>query len=210
MDTIACRRPAKKPDTRRLSAQSGRQFRYEQQFHFAKLSKLVLVTPLWLSHKPLRIDSGAPLSAYRNIDPATFETAWRIAAPESAREALIPTGWFETWLETTLVSNPETTSDGHFLAPSGPVQDVREHWTAGKPIYDASRITSPVLIVAAEWDIDVRIDMAQDLFNKLDNVPYKRFIEIGQATHMVLLERHRKQAYDEIIMFLNETVRSGQ
>lgn len=169
-----------------------------------KLLKLVLVTPLWLSDKPLRIDAGQPLNAYRTITPAAFEVAWRVAAPEPAREALIPAGWFEIWLQTTLAANPEATPEGQFDAPSGPIQDVRQHWTAGKPLYDPSHIEVPVLIIAAEWDLDVRVDMAQDLFHKLENARYKRFVEVGQATHMLLLERHRMQGYDAIIQFLDE------
>src|SRR3954468_7008370 len=47
----------------------------------ARIEKLILVTPLWLSKEPLRVDAGGPLGAYRIVSPRAFEAAWRGAAP---------------------------------------------------------------------------------------------------------------------------------
>lgn len=171
-----------------------------------RLEKLVLVTPLWLSDGPRRIDPGGPLGAYRVVDVKAFEAGWRIAAPEAERQALIPDGWFEAWAEVTLATDPEPPAPGTIRAPSGAVQDVREHWTAGRPLYDPAAIRSPVLVVAAEWDIDVPIGMAHDLFTRLGNTPCKRLVEIAGGTHMVLMERNRRQAFDAVIGFLDERV----
>lgn len=169
-----------------------------------KVAKLILVTPLWLSKAPLRIDAGGSLGAYRIVSPSAFETAWRSAAPEPARGQLIPEGWFEVWAKATLATDPDSPEPGTVRAPSGAVQDVRTHWTADNPIYDPGTIACPVLIVAAEWDVDVRFDMAHDLFVRLAAAPYKRLVEVGQATHMILLERNRRQAFDAVIGFLDE------
>ena len=175
----------------------------------APVEKLVLVTPLWLSEKPLRIDAGGPLGAYRLVSPRAFEAAWKSPAPEEARGTLIPEGWFETWEKETLATDMGSPMPGTIRAPSGAVQDVREHWTAGRPLYDPSDIGCPVLLVGAEWDIDVRFDMAHDLFVRLTKSPCKRFVEIGQATHMVLMEKNRGQAFDAVIGFLNEGFMRG-
>ena len=175
----------------------------------APVEKLVLVTPLWLSEKPLRIDAGGPLAAYRLVSPGAFEAAWRSPAPEEARGTLIPKGWFETWEKETLATDVSSPVPGTIRAPSGAVQDVREHWTVGRPLYDPSDIGCPVLLVGAEWDVDVRFDMAHDLFVRFTKAPYKRFLEIGQATHMVLMERNRRQAFDAVIGFLNEGFTQG-
>ena len=120
-----------------------------------QVEKLVLVTPLWLSGTPLRIDPGGPLGAYRAVDPKAYGAAWRAAAPEHARQALIPDGWFDAWVEATLATDPGSPVAGTVRAPAGAVQDVRDHWTAGKPLYDPAAITCPVLLVCAEWDVDV-------------------------------------------------------
>jgi pimeloyl-ACP methyl ester carboxylesterase len=171
-----------------------------------RVEKLILVTPLWLSNEPLRIDAGGPLGGYRIVSPRAFEAAWRSAAPEHARQDLIPDGWFEVWEKATLATDQASLYPGAIRAPSGAVQDVRRHWTAGKPIYDPAAIICPVLIVAAEWDADVRFDMAHDLFVRLVGAPYKRLVEIGQGTHMVLMERNRRQVFDAIIGYLGERV----
>jgi len=52
-----------------------------------------------------------------------------------------------------------------------------------------------VLLVHGEWDIDVPIDLAQALFLELRNAPYRQWAEIGEATHLVLLEKNRLLAY---------------
>ena len=169
-----------------------------------RIGKLVLVTPLWLSKTPLRIDPGGRLGAYRLVDPQAYGTAWRAAAPEHARQALIPDGWFESWVRATLATDPDSAAGGKVRAPSGAVQDLRDHWTINKPLYDPAAIACPVLVVCAEWDVDVRFDMAHDLFVRLTGTPYKRLVEIGAATHMVLMERNRKQAFDAIVAFLDE------
>ena len=167
-----------------------------------KVDKLVLVTPLWLSKTPLRIDPGGALGAYRLVDPRAYGSAWRAAAPEHARQALIPDGWFESWVQATLATDPDSPADGKVRAPSGAVQDVRDHWTADRPLYDPAAIACPVLVVCAEWDADVRFDMAHDLFVRLTGAPHKQLVEIGAATHMVLMERNREHAFDAIVAFL--------
>ena len=171
-----------------------------------QVEKLVLVTPLWLSETPLRIDPGGSLGAYRVVDPKAYEAAWRAAAPEHERQALIPEGWFDAWVEATLATDPGSPAAGTVRAPTGAVQDVRDHWTAGRPLYDPAAIARPVLVVCAEWDVDVRFDMAHDLFARLTGVPCKRFVEIGQGTHMVLMEKNRQQAFDAIVAFLDEQI----
>lgn len=169
-----------------------------------RFGRLILVTPLWLSGRPLRFDAGGPIGAYRIVNPQAFEAAWRGAAPEQKRASLIPEGWFDAWVEVTLATDLASPTAGTIRAPSGAVLDVRQHWTAGNPLYDPSAITNPVLLVCAEWDVDVRFDMAQDLFTRLTDARYKRLVEIGQATHMVLMEKNRGQAFDAVIRFLDE------
>jgi pimeloyl-ACP methyl ester carboxylesterase len=169
-----------------------------------KVEKLVLVTPLWLSKVPRRIDPGGPLGAYRTVDPRAYEAAWRVAAPEHERQALIPEGWFDVWLKATLATDSGSPVPGTIRAPSGAVQDVREHWSLDNPLYDPAAITCPVLLVCAEWDVDVPIEMSHDLFVRLTGAPSKRLLVIGQGTHMLLMEKNRQQAFNAVTAFLNE------
>jgi hypothetical protein len=59
-------------------------------------------------------------------------------------------------------------------------------------------------LIHAEWDVDVTFDTTRDFFSRLTAAPYRRWIEIGQGTHMVILEKNRWQVVDSIIEFLRE------
>lgn len=170
--------------------------------HNDKVVRLALIAPLWLTETPPRIDQGGPLGAYRDVDVRRYEQAWRVAAPEDQRAALIPAGWFEVWAEAALASNPRGAEPGTVRAPNGAVQDIREHWAAGRPCYDPADIRAPVLLIHAEWDVDVTLDTVRDLFGRLTGAPYRRWTEIGGGTHMVVLEENRWQVLNAVRAFL--------
>jgi pimeloyl-ACP methyl ester carboxylesterase len=119
---------------------------------------------------------------------------------------LIPPGWFRVWSENTLAIGPRGTAPNTILAPSGAIQDIREYWAASRPFYDPGQIRVPVLLIHAEWDVDVPFDTVRDFFSRLTAAPYRRWIEIGQGTHMVILEENRWQAVNAIVEFLKEEV----
>jgi pimeloyl-ACP methyl ester carboxylesterase len=174
----------------------------------SKIKRLALIAPLWLRETPGRIDPGGDLPAYREVDLWKYEESWRAAAPKDQRDALIPPGWFEVWAENTLATSPPGAVPNTILAPSGAIQDIREYWVTGRPFYDPGEIRVPVLLIHAEWDIDVTFDTTRDFFSKLTSAPYRRWIEIGQGTHMVILEKNRWQAVNSIIEFLREDCRA--
>jgi pimeloyl-ACP methyl ester carboxylesterase len=84
------------------------------------------------------------------------------------------------------------------------LQDNAEYWRAGKPLYNPSRITAPTLIVTAEWDGLTPPALGRALFAQLTQVAAKRFIELGEASHLVMLERNRLQLFREVQLFLDE------
>jgi pimeloyl-ACP methyl ester carboxylesterase len=171
-----------------------------------KIKRLALIAPLWLRETPGRIDQGGDLPAYREVDLWKYEESWRAAAPKDQRDALIPPGWFGVWAENTLAIGRRGALPNTILAPSGAIQDIREYWAAGRPFYDPGEIRVPVLLIHAEWDVDVTFDTARDFFSRLTAAPYRRWIEIGEGTHMVILEKNRWQAVNSIIEFLREDV----
>lgn len=171
-----------------------------------KVRKLGLVAPQWVSDRPIPLDAGGMLGGYRVVRAADARERWIGAAPQWKREALIPQGGFEAWLENTVRSEPdESLRDNESIrAVNGPIQDIREFWAAGKPFYDPGRIEVPVLLIHGEWDIDVPLALAQDYFSHLTGSPDKRWLELGEATHMLMLEKNRRQAYDALARFLAE------
>lgn len=172
--------------------------------HPDRLDALVLVAPLWLSSKPLRFDAGGEICSHRLVTVDAFKAAWLAAAPEERRDDLLPAGLFERWSAVTSATDPAL-PEGTIRAPGGAVADVRHHWTAGHPLYDPTAITAPTLIVRGEWDVDVRRDMAADLFDRLTGTPRRASIEIGGGTHMILMEPSRDLVLDGITSFMERT-----
>jgi pimeloyl-ACP methyl ester carboxylesterase len=175
------------------------------------LDALILVAPLWLSDKPLRFDAGAPLMTHREIEVGAFREAWLGSAPERARSGLLPGGWFDRWCELTAATDAGA-GRGYVRAPGGAVADVREHWTAAKPLYDPAVIDAPTLVIRGTWDVDVRRDMALDLFDRLTGASERAYVEVASGTHMMLMEPVRRLAFAQIVAFTTsafERARSG-
>ena len=46
-------------------------------------------------------------------------------------------------------------------------------------------------------------------FARLTHAPYKRYVEIGEGTHHVMLEKNRMQLFQEVQQFLDGSLKSG-
>ena len=84
------------------------------------------------------------------------------------------------------------------------IADGRDYWNAGKPMYDPADIHVPTFLAHAEWDADLPSYMLYAYFAKLSNAPYKRYVEIGEGTHTVIMEKNRMQLFHEVLGFLSE------
>jgi len=62
----------------------------------------------------------------------------------------------------------------------------------------------PTLLLHAEWDADLPTYQTQAYFNQLTHAPYKRWVELGEGTHTVMLEKNRMQFFRELVGFLEE------
>jgi len=172
--------------------------------HNDKVNRLVLYAPLWLFNSAPIIGGDGPLGAYRTVSKASAKDRWLKGVAEDKRASLIPAGWFEQWAEATWATDPESVKDDLLRAPNGVLADVRAYWLSGKPQYDPANIRVPTLLIHAEWDADLPSYQAQAYFAKLVNAPYKRFIELGEGTHTVMMEKNRMQFFREVSHFLNE------
>jgi len=167
------------------------------------VNKLVLYAPLWLRTTPGSIGGDGPLGAYRTVTKDSARKRWLNGVPENKQADLIPHGWFEAWAAATWDTDPKA-ANGGLRAPNGVIQDVRSYWASGKPYYDPSAIRVPVMLIKAEWDQDTPAYMAQALFPLLKNAPVKRYVEIGEGTHSVIMEKNRLQLFQEVQLFLDE------
>jgi pimeloyl-ACP methyl ester carboxylesterase len=168
-----------------------------------KVDRLVLYAPLWLRNTPLLIGGDGPLGAYRTVNRESAKKRWMTGVPEDKQAGLIPAGWFEAWADATWATDPDSKASGLLRAPNGVIRDVRDYWASGKTYYDAADIRVPTLLVKAEWDQDTPAYMAQALFPLLKNAPVKRYVEIGEGTHTVIMEKNRMQLFREVQLFLD-------
>ncbi|MGB3634017.1 MAG: alpha/beta fold hydrolase [Rubrobacteraceae bacterium] len=172
-----------------------------------KVHKLTVLAPQWVSDVRIPLDPGGPLDSYRLIPVRESESRWLNTAPEHGRDTLIPEGWFEQWADTSLAEDPWSTgrAPDSLRASSGPIQDIRDYWNADRRYYEPSQIRVPVLLIHGEWDFDVPINLALAFFGELKNAPYRRWVEIGEATHLALMEKNRLMAFKAVQNFFDES-----
>ena len=178
--------------------------------HDDAVNRLVLYAPMWLSHDTVPADAPA-LGAYRTVTRADTLARWLKGVPEEARESLIPAGWFDQWADATFATDPVGAAQTPpvLRAPNGIVADSRAYWMSGKPLYQPSAITVPTLIIDAEWDADLPTYQAAGYFAALTHTPYKRWVQLGEGTHTVILEKNRMQFVHEVEGFLEEKDPTG-
>ncbi len=170
----------------------------------AKVNRLGLYAPVWLRQSKSLTDAGGELGAYRivTVDAALKRRGTGIPAGK----APMPEAWAQAWVDATFASDPAGASaNPRFVrAPNGVVQDGRDYWSAGKPLYNPADIRVPTLLILAEWDADTPVYMAQTMFPLLVNAEPKRLVIIGEGTHSVIMEKNRSQLFSEVQMFLDE------
>ena len=131
---------------------------------------------------------------------------WLTGVPEDKKASLIPAGWFDQWADATFATDPEGARQNPpvLRAPNGVVQDGLDFWSSGKSTYDPARITVPVLLIHAEWDRDTPAYMAQTLFPLLVNSPGKRYVQLAEGTHTIIMEKNRLHLFEAVQAFLDE------
>ena len=175
-----------------------------------KVERLVLYAPAWIRTTPSLSRPAGPLGAYRTVAREQAKTRWLTGVPEDKKATLIPAGWFETWADATFATDPvgAKMTPPTLRAPNGVQQDGDEFFSAGKPYYDPARITVPTLLVHAEWDRDTPAYMAQTLFPLLVNAPGKRYVQLPEGTHTIMMEKNRPMLFEAVQAFLDESGKS--
>ena len=173
----------------------------------AKVERLVLYAPQWIRTTAQLIQSGpGPLPAYRMVRKDQALGRWLNGVPEDKKASLIPAGWFDQWADATWATDPEGAkmNPPTLRAPNGTLADTAEFWALGKAYYDPAKITVPTLIVGAEWDRDNPAYMRQALFPLLVNSPNKRYVELAEGTHTIMMEKNRLQLFEAVQAFFDE------
>jgi pimeloyl-ACP methyl ester carboxylesterase len=171
--------------------------------HNEKVNKLVLYAPLWhLREPPPFSGSGAYRTAPRD---GVRQRSIRGIPPQRVEE-ISPIAWFDTWWQAALATDPVGAKQNPpvIRAPNGVLKDVVDYWGVGKSTWEPEKIRVPTMLTLAEWDQDTPLYMAQEVFAKLVNTPYKCHVVIGEGTHTVAIEKNRMHLINQIQSFLDE------
>jgi len=61
-------------------------------------------------------------------------------------------------------------------------------------------------LVHAEWDAAVPLEATLALFRRQSGAAWRRWVEIGEGTHMILLEKNHLQAWQAVSDFYQEAI----
>jgi pimeloyl-ACP methyl ester carboxylesterase len=173
----------------------------------SKVERLVLYAPAWIRQTPSLVQAGSgKLGAYRMVTREQAKERWYTGVADDQKVSLIPPGWFDAWADATFGTDPvgAVMNPPVVRAPNGVVQDGQQFTGAGKAYYDPAKITVPTLLVHAEWDRDTPPYMAQTLFPLLVNSPGKRYVELAEGTHSIIMEKNRVKLFEAVQAFLDE------
>jgi pimeloyl-ACP methyl ester carboxylesterase len=173
-----------------------------------KVQRLVLHAPGWV-RTSAPAGSSASIPAYQTWTTEQARARLQAGVPPERQAALLPSSWRDAWAAAALASDPigAAQTPAVVRSPAGTIQDGRDYWSAGKPLYDPSKIVAPTLVVTAEWDDVNPPALGRVVFAKLSGAAAKRYVEIGEASHLVMLERNRLQLFREVQLFLDEPQR---
>jgi pimeloyl-ACP methyl ester carboxylesterase len=168
-----------------------------------KVNKLASCSPVWMLREPPPFSGSG---AYRTASRADVRARGTRGIPAERVEEISPTSWFDLWWQATLATDPVGAKQNPpvIRAPNGVLKDIADYWGAGKSTWEPEKIRVPTLLILAEWDQDTPLYMAQEVFGKLVNTPYKRHVIIGEGTHTVALEKNRMYLINQVQSFLDE------
>jgi pimeloyl-ACP methyl ester carboxylesterase len=179
-----------------------------------KVNKLILYAPVYSVKHPIakafedKEKPGNPSSkigAYRLVTVEAATQRWdRQIKPEDK------TAWrdkkvLETLNKSVIDSDPtsHTRTPPSLRAPNGVLVDLYYIFT-DRPVYDASLISVPTLIIRGGDDPTATDEDARGLFARLSIAPYKRYVVVGNGTHFVAFEKNYDQVFREVKLFLDE------
>ena len=191
---------------------------YYSSLHSEKVRKLVMYAPAYAfplhtnlgpgsglqnKRKPYEFNYG--LGAYRLASLAANTGRWDGEIPTQDKSQYREQGVAEAFWNECMASDPTSQSrtPPSLRAPNGVLEDTFMQAT-GRPIWNASSIYVPVLVIAGEYDTWSFPEDREGLLRDLTNVPAKRHVVIRNSTHFTLFEKPRFEFFSEIEKFLRE------
>lgn len=169
-----------------------------------RVEKLVLYAPQWLSDaKPE--DESKP-GAWRDVSLASIRERWLRDVPNGERNELAQRTTIAAFIDALKATDPEGSQANppHLRVPNGAVADWLSSWGAGKPYWRPEHISAPTLVIQGEWDRETPPDMGLSVFANLSSAAVRRYVLIGEGSHMLMMEKNRHQLYRAVQGFLEE------
>jgi pimeloyl-ACP methyl ester carboxylesterase len=191
---------------------------YYTSLHSEKVRKLVLFAPAYnfpmhtnlgpgsgLQNKRKPYEFNYALGAYRFGSKAANDGRWDGEIPGTDKNAFREEGVRDAFALEAMKTDPTsgTRNPPSLRAPNGVLEDTFMQAT-GRPIWNASSITVPTLVIAGEYDTWSYPEDREGLMRDLTNAPVKKSVLIRNATHFVLFEKPRFEFFTAIVDFLKE------
>jgi pimeloyl-ACP methyl ester carboxylesterase len=169
-----------------------------------RVDRIVQIGPMWFRDPVLPPPYPGQIPAYRIVRRDKALDRWLAGVSRENVAKILPVDWSNAVLDAAWQSDPEgLKSDPPYIrAPNGFLADSRDYWRKNKPYYDAAKISVPVLLLLAEWDLETPPYMAHTLFSLLVNSPDRRIICFKEGTHMAPLETGRMRFFSATQSFL--------
>jgi pimeloyl-ACP methyl ester carboxylesterase len=170
-----------------------------------KVHRLVLYAPDWV-RDAATTSPQPPLGAYRTWNMADARKGLQSGAPPERKDELLSPERFAAWSAAETSTDPDGAKQVPPVVrtPNGIFADSQDYWMLGKALWEPSEVAAPTLVVVGEWDGVTPVTRAQVVFGRLVGTREKRFVQIGEGTHIVFLEKNRIQLFREVQSFLDE------
>jgi pimeloyl-ACP methyl ester carboxylesterase len=202
-------------------ATGGQWAGYYATLNSDKLSHLIVLNALYGADAPHSLmgrgsdmeDPSHPghlnpaIGAYRCNSAESLLGAWNRSIPADDKDSWRDPAIADAYVHEALASDPETNAHQPpcFRSPNGALEDSF-YLATGRPLWDASFIYVPTLVLASERDFWSRPADRDKMKEGLVHAPIARIVVIPNATHFVHLDRpeHGRQLFlNEIVSFIH-------
>ncbi len=173
---------------------------YYATIHSEKINKLILFAPFIQRTGPT--SWSKPTTLYTDKTPKQRVQEFTNQIPKGEQMTLeqeIFTTWKIAWQKSDTTAAKRNPTSVRY--PSAWQKDLYDCWN-GKCFFDPSKLKNSTLLIRGEWDTVLNEEEANKAFEKIKNVPFKKYVVIKKSTHVLHLEKSRSQLYNETLNFL--------
>lgn len=165
------------------------------------IRRLVLYAPLYseTNTRPVWLNGTGEtlLGAYRNVSFNELKQRWDAEIPVEDKSLWRSNGVLEALVESCTKCDAPT-----FQVPNGTILDLHEVY-AGRPLYNASDITIPTLLLRGSADPTSTHGDASRLFDRI-GAAVKRYTIVGNGAHFMIAENKIAEVHAVVSGFLAE------